>query len=235
MQFTSTTRTLVGVIGALAIAAGLVLVANFNMSTDYASDVATATRTVKVCHNNCRYMAPNIAFLLNLGLGLIPFGALALTAARAWPQNGPQNGPQRATAAPFRPAGVVPVIIGGLHGAAFACTLAIFSAPDAWRANDAPSSGYVYDASAHHGLSYAEAAQSTLAHITLPVWGTMMVLTLVALAVRARRGAPARRFDRGDVPAVAAQLIGIAGAAIVLMLFGHAIVDALIDSPFGPK
>ena len=232
MQFTSRARIFLGVIGALAIAAGIFLVANFNMGTGYASDVRTATQTVKVCHNDCRYMAPNIAFLLYLGLGLIPVGGLTLSLARYWPQIARQTTPT----APFKPAGVVPIIIGVLHGAAFACTLATFFAPDAWQSGDeTPSPGYVYNAAAHRGVSYTDAAMFTLAHLILPVWGVMMVLTLIALAVRARRGAPARRFDRGDVPAVAAQLIGIAGAAIVLMLFGHAIVDALIDSPFGPR
>ncbi len=65
---------------------GLYLVATYNMSTSYASVVPTATQTVAVRHgSNVRYMAPDIAFRLNLGLWLsglswagIVFGSIVL-------------------------------------------------------------------------------------------------------------------------------------------------------------
>lgn len=60
-----------GILAVLTFAGGIYLVANFNMSTDYASEFPTATQTEKVCHGpNCRYLAPDIAFRLKAGLAL---------------------------------------------------------------------------------------------------------------------------------------------------------------------
>ncbi len=70
--------------GALGLFAGIYLVSTYNISTSYASTVPTATQTVKVCHNDCRYLAPAIAFRLYLGEGLVPVGGLMLTVAMHW-------------------------------------------------------------------------------------------------------------------------------------------------------
>ncbi len=236
MQRTSIIKLCLGLMAVLAIGSGVFLVANYNISTDYASAMPTATQTVRVCHNDCRYLSPGIAFLLHLGLGLFVAGGIALVALRIWPQK-PANSGATASAKAGNADTFVTAFIGVLHGAAFACAFATFSAPDSWRENEspAPSPGYVYNPSAHHELSYAGAAQATLSHMTLPLWSALAAFTLIALFLRHRRGAPARGFDRNDLPAIGGQLTGIVIAAAILMAFGHVIVDTLIDSPFGPK
>lgn len=68
-----------GVLAVLTFAGGSYLVANFNMSTHYASEFPTATQTEKVCHGpNCRYLAPDIAFRLKAGLALATGSTIVL-------------------------------------------------------------------------------------------------------------------------------------------------------------
>ena len=221
-------RTLLGVVAAIAIAAGLFLVGNYNLSSPYASDVPTATQTVKMCHNSCSYLAPDIAFRLKLGMGLFVAGGLCLVVMQMWSRFAPSFSASSA----FRPQGlrgVAMAITAFVSGSAFACWFAVLPSQDSVREN-APVPPPGYEPAAHHGLSYANAVSETLAHLVLPVWGTLAVCTVIGLFLRGAR----RKLDRNDLPLMVSQIAGIAVTAIVLMTCGNAIVAALVDSPFGP-
>lgn len=76
-------RRKVLVFGLYVLAFGLViggccLVTAYNIGTEYASKVPTTTQTVKLCHLDCRYLAPEIAFRLYTGFGLVVAGALII-------------------------------------------------------------------------------------------------------------------------------------------------------------
>lgn len=72
------------VLAATALLGGSYLVEVYNIGTNFASGVPTATQTVKVCHNSCRYLAPEIAFRLHLGLGLFAAVGLVLVVLINW-------------------------------------------------------------------------------------------------------------------------------------------------------
>ena len=229
-------RLCLGLLAVLAIGAGMWLVSTYNLSTDYASDVPTATRTVKMCHNDCRYLAPGIAFLLNLGLGLSTAGGLSLVGLMMWHNMALAPAGDTDPEDLGWPYAAATAVIGVLHGAAFACLLAAFSARDKGQdsAPTAPSSGYVYDPSLHDTLSYAGAVHATLLHLVPPLLGAVGVCTLLVFALRSVRGARMRWMDRHDLPMMGFQALGAAIAAVVLLVLGPAIIDLLIDSPLGP-
>ena len=230
-------QILLGLIAALAIGTSIWLTFRYNLGTGYASEVRTATQTVRMCHNSCRYVAPDVALRLHLSSALFLAGGLALVGLAMWRRI--EKGPPGDTDPTFlgKPYAIATAVNGVLHGAAFAGCVAAFYAPDWWREqeNPAPAPGFVYDPAAHHGLSYSDATQATLDHIMLPVWGTLMVFTLIALGLRALRGAGLRQMDRHDLPMLGFQIAGAVIAALVLVMFGPAIIDALIDSPLGPN
>lgn len=72
------------ILAAAALLGGAYLSEVYNIGTNFASEVPTATQTVKVCHNSCRYLAPEIAFRLHLGLGLFAAGGLMLVVLINW-------------------------------------------------------------------------------------------------------------------------------------------------------
>ncbi len=65
-----------GIFGVIALIIGFFLVERYNISTEYASKVATESQNVKLCHNDCRYVSAQVAFLLHLGLVLMAGGGL---------------------------------------------------------------------------------------------------------------------------------------------------------------
>lgn len=67
-----------------ALGLGIYLVDHYNISTHYASPVATATQTVKLCHNECRYVSKEVALLLRLGEGLIVAAGLSVVVLSMW-------------------------------------------------------------------------------------------------------------------------------------------------------
>ncbi len=233
MKHATTIRICLGLLAILAVGAGMWLVSTYNLSTDYASGVPTATQTVKVCHNDCRYLAPGIAFLLNLGLGLSTAGGLSVVGLMMWHQAATGSPADANPARLGSGYAIASAIAAMLHGATFSSFLSVFSPPDA-NETPTPSPGYVYDASAHGGLSYADAVRTTISHLTLPAWGVFAVFTLIAIGVRSVRGAHLRRLDRHDLPMIGFQILGAVIAAVGLFAFGPAIIDALIDSPLGP-
>ena len=127
--------------------------------------------------------------------------------------------------------------VGGLlSGGAAASWFALFHFVDKWKMTgpQAPEGDFIYAHVEHGGLTYFNAMQSTASHLYLPIWGTLMVGILIANAAYGENAFRRRRMTRDDLPIIAFQLVGAAVAVGIIYYFGHAILDSLVTSPFGP-
>ena len=71
-------KMFVGLIGGGALFIGIYLVSRYNISGEFASKVLTSSQNVKLCHNDCRYVTAQVAFLLHLGQFLALCGGLVV-------------------------------------------------------------------------------------------------------------------------------------------------------------
>ena len=97
-----------------------------------------------------------------------------------------------------------------------------------------PTAGYVYAHVEHGGLNYFNAIQSTGSHLYIPIWISLAVGLLIAKAAYGENAVRRKNMTQDDVLVAACQIGGAVLAVTVIYLFGHDILNALINSPFGP-
>jgi hypothetical protein len=132
----------------------------------------------------------------------------------------------------------LPMIISGLIiGVSITCWIALGHFDQAWVLSTphAPTGGFIYAHVEHGGLSYFNAEQSTASHLWLPIGICAAVGLLSGLAARGEGGLKKRLPDRADMVQAAFILLATGATILVLIIYGHAILDALASTPFGPS
>ncbi|ESQ81996.1 hypothetical protein AEAC466_18945 [Asticcacaulis sp. AC466] len=130
------------------------------------------------------------------------------------------------------------VAVGGLIcGGAIASWFALFHFVDKWlvSAPRAPGGEFIYAHVDHGGLSYFNALQSTALHLYIPLWCIAFVGGLILNAAFGENAISRRRITRDMLPGYAFGAVGAIVAIGIIFFFGHAILGALVSSPFGPS
>ena len=131
----------------------------------------------------------------------------------------------------------VPMIISGLIvGVFMTCWLALGHFDQKWITSTphAPTGEFIYAHVEHGGLSYFNAEESTASHLWLPIWLCLAVGILSGLAARGEGSLKHRLPDKADMLQSLFILLAAGATFWALKFYGHAILDALSSTPFGP-
>ncbi|MDV6329979.1 hypothetical protein [Asticcacaulis sp. 201] len=130
------------------------------------------------------------------------------------------------------------VAVGGLiSGGAVASWFALSHFVDKWQVSGprTPRGDFIYGYIEHGRLTYFNAMQSTASHLYIPLWCILMVGILIAYRAYGENAFSRGRFTPAHLPLLAFQILGAMVAIGIIFFFGHAILNALVSSPFGPS